>query len=169
MKKSAIFCSQMVDFRMPGHIYVCICMYINTFTCAYIHAYGLTSSHPCSVFFAGVHQSRRLTPIISLYSSTALDIASMDHPPEIITCYHTWILQLHNHMKEVPTAIQVPPQASHIHTPMIIHRWQEALFKHPHQPLLDFFLIAISQGFRIGFNHFPDELKYTHRNLTGAP
>ena len=92
----------------------------------------------------------------------------MDYPTEIITCYDTWILQWHNHMKEVPTAIQVPPQAFHIHTPLIIHRWQEPLVKHPHQPLVGFFLTGISQGLRIGFNHSPDELKSTCRNLTGV-
>ena len=105
---------------------------------------ALPAHVPCSKFFAGVHQTRRLTPIMSLNSSTALDTASMDHPTEIITCYHTWIMQWHNHMKEVPTAIQVPPQASIIHTPLIIHRWQEALVKHPHQPLVGIFLIGIS-------------------------
>ena len=124
-----------------------------------------TPPAPC---FAGVGQSRRLTPIISLYSSTALDIASMDYPTQIITCYHTWISQWHHHMKETSTAIQVSPQDSHIHTLLNIHRWQEALVKHPHQPLVSFFLIGISQGFSIGFNHSPDELKSACRNFTGA-
>ena len=71
-------------------------------------------------------------------------------------------------MKEVPTAIQVPLQAYYIHTPLIIHKWQEALVKHSHQPLVAFFLMEISQGFTIGFNHSPDKLKSARRNLTGA-
>ena len=71
-------------------------------------------------------------------------------------------------MKDVPTAILVPPQASRIHTPLIINKWQEALVNHPHHLLVDFFLTEISQGFRIGFNHPADKLKSAHRNLTGA-
>ena len=102
------------------------------------------------------------------YTLTALDIAAMDHPCELITCYHTWITKWHNHMKDVPTAILVPPQASRIHTPLIISKWQEALLNHPHHLLVDFFLTGISQGFRIGFNHPADKLKSARRNLTGA-
>ena len=102
------------------------------------------------------------------YMLTALDIATMDHHCELITCYHTWITKWHNHMKDVPTAILVPPQASRIHTPLIINKWQEALVNHPHHLLVDFFLTGISQGFRIGFNHPADKLKSARRNLTGA-
>ena len=102
------------------------------------------------------------------YMLTALDIAAMDHPCELITCYHTWITKWHNHMKDVPTAILVPPQASRIHTPLIINKWQEALVNHPHHLLVDFFLTGISQGFIIGFNHPADKLKSARRNLTGA-
>ena len=103
-----------------------------------------------------------------LYFSTVLDITFTDPPPEPITCYQTWIAKWHDHMREAPTAILVPPQASHIHTPLVIHRWQEALVKHPHQSLVNFFLMGLSQGFRIGYNHSSKEQKSAHRNLTGA-
>ena len=92
----------------------------------------------------------------------------MDFSSEGITEYYTWIEKWHNHLEGVPTSIKVPAQASLIHTPLIIHSWRKALSLHPNQPLVEFFLKGISQGFRIGFNHLPNRLKPVHKNLAGA-
>ena len=90
----------------------------------------------------------------------------MDYPSEVITCYYTWIKKWRDHSRGVPTTVKVPSQASI--TPLIVHSWQKALFQHPNQPLVDFFLKGISQGFRIGFNHLPNGLKSAYKNLTGT-
>ena len=100
--------------------------------------------------------------------STALDPVTMDFSSEGITDYYTWIEKWHNHLEGAPTSIKVPAQASLIHTPLIIHSWRKALSSHPNQPLVEFFLKGISQGFRIGFNHLPNELKPARKNLAGA-
>ena len=92
----------------------------------------------------------------------------MDFSSEGITNYYTWIEKWHNHLEGAPTSIKVPTQASLIHTPLIIHSWRKALSLHPNQPLVEFFLKGISQGFRIGFNHLPNGLKPARKNLAGA-
>ena len=55
-----------------------------------------------------------------------------------------------------------------MHTPLIFSSWKQALIQHPNQPLVNFFLEGISQGFRIGFNQLPIRLKSAHKNLNGT-
>ena len=92
----------------------------------------------------------------------------MEDPSANITCYYTWLKNWLHHMKDAPTTIKVPSQASHVHTPLIFSSWKQALIQHPNQPLVNFFLEGISQGFRIGFNQLPIRLKSAHKNLKGA-
>ena len=94
---------------------------------------------------------------------------AVDHPSEeTITCYHTWLNKWYDHMRNAPIDIKVSSQVSAVNTPLMIPNWQQALTQHPNQPLVQFFLKGISQGFRIGFNQLPQGLKSARKNLNGA-
>ena len=106
-------------------------------------------------------------PLIALEPAARI-LNIVDNPSAITTCYHTWLKNWHDHMKDVPAAIKVPSSASYLHTPLIISSWTQALVQHPNQPLVNFFLEGISKGFRIGFNKPPRGLKSAHKNLSGV-
>lgn len=62
----------------------------------------------------------------------------------------------------------VPHPACLIHTPLLLSRWKEALEGHPNQPLVQFFLNGVAEGFRIGHNCGAVQLKSAQKNLDNA-
>ena len=62
----------------------------------------------------------------------------------------------------------MPAKAQVIHTPLDIFQWGEALRDHPNQPLAQFFLTGIKEGFRIGYKYGLSSLKSARRNLDCA-
>ena len=52
--------------------------------------------------------------------------------------------------------------------PLINSNWTAALNGYPYQPIVDFFLLGISQGFRVGFNYRQGSLVSAYKNLSCA-
>ena len=67
--------------------------------------------------------------------------------------YSKWLLQWNIHMRSAEDTVRVPPEASHITTLLVSHHWITLLADHPDETLVRFFIVGISSGFRIGFNH----------------
>ena len=124
----------------------------------------LTVHNPLFFVLIGAHQPSGVILIALSYLSTSFNIVSTDHATELTTCYHVWITKWYNHIREVPTTIQVPLQASNIHTPLIIGSFSQA----PLSALDEFFFQWLPKYFRIGLNHAPDELKSACWNHTSA-
>ena len=79
-----------------------------------------------------------------------------------------WLKDWTSLSSSAPTTPLVPAEARHIHTPLIVAQWKEALKDYPNQPLAQFFLKGITEGFRIGYNYGPLSLKSARRNLDCA-
>lgn len=109
----------------------------------------LTVHNPLFFILMGAYQSRGVTLIALSYLSTGFNIVSMDHATELTTCYHVWITKCYDHMREVPTTIQVPLQASNIHTPLIIGSSSQT----PLSTVDEFSYSDFPSFFRIGLNH----------------
>ena len=56
-------------------------------------------------------------------------------------------------MRSAEVTARVPPEATHITTPLVSHHWSTLLADKPDETLVRFFIMGISSGFRIGFNH----------------
>ena len=67
-----------------------------------------------------------------------------------------------------PIAPLVPAGAQAIYAPLNIIQWGGALRDHPNQPLVQFFLTGVREGFRIGYGYDSSSLKSARRNLDCA-
>lgn len=66
------------------------------------------------------------------------------------------------------SARQVPLIAQAIHTPLIRSSWRVALTGYPYQPIVEFLLLGISQGFRVGCDYKQGTLRSASKNLSCA-
>jgi len=82
--------------------------------------------------------------------------------------YHKWLFYWASHMTGVSGTVRVPPEATHVVTPLVASNWVTMLQDHPNQHLVTFFITGINNGFRIGFNHPPGSLVSAKKNLLGA-
>jgi len=81
--------------------------------------------------------------------------------------YEEWLLQWSSHISGTSKAVQVPPTATAISSPLKIHSWISLLKNHPNKKLTSFFITGLSQGFRIGYKS-KKFLQSAKRNLSCA-
>ena len=60
----------------------------------------------------------------------------------------------------------MPPEA--ITTPLQPKEWQRSLSAHPNTSLVTFFILGLTDGFKIGFNNPTSKLHSAHKNLAEA-
>ena len=72
--------------------------------------------------------------------------------------YSDWLLDWMSHISNTSTAVLVPPEATNITTPLNYSRRQLYLSDHPDAALTEFFIMEITQRFRLGFSgtHFTE-------------
>ena len=73
-----------------------------------------------------------------------------------------------SHLSNIPATILIPPEAARITTPLNHDKWQLYLSDYPDAALTKFFIMGITQGFRLGFNSPLSSLKSARKNLGGA-
>ena len=71
-------------------------------------------------------------------------------------------------MAKASDTIKVPTEATGINSPLILCHWINLLAAHPDQYVVNFFLVEIAQGFRIGYHNPQSSLKSAKRNLACA-
>ena len=79
-----------------------------------------------------------------------------------------WLKEWISLTTQSSATLSVPDQAQHVHTPLLPSSWREALGGHPSQPLVQFFLNGIAEGFRIGHNSGSVCLNSARKNLDNA-
>ena len=62
----------------------------------------------------------------------------------------------------------MPPEATAITTPLQPKEWQRSLSAHPDTSLATFFILGLTDGFKIGFNNPTSNLRSAHKNLAGV-
>jgi len=77
--------------------------------------------------------------------------------------YQQWLPQWLDHLPLVSAPTKIPPEATHIETPLIKMAWDHHPCSHPDQGLVQFFLQSLSTGFRIGFGG--SKLQSAKKNL----
>ena len=82
--------------------------------------------------------------------------------------YSSWLIAWTSHLSNVSKSILVPPEATHVTTPLHHTRWQFSLLDHPDTALVRFFTSGITCGFRLGFNRPLTSLKSARHNLEGT-
>jgi len=65
--------------------------------------------------------------------------------------YEEWLLQWSLHISGTSEAVQVPPTATAISSPLKIHSWISLLKNHLNKQFTTFFITGLFQGFRIGY------------------
>lgn len=80
----------------------------------------------------------------------------------------TWLSEWSSIQAVSPTDPQVPLRARTVHTPLLHSSWASALHNHHCQPIAEFFLSGIAQGFRVGYNYAKGPLKSAPKNLNCA-
>jgi len=81
--------------------------------------------------------------------------------------YDLWLPEWKEHLVDIVQTPQVPDSACLVHTPLRLTAWRQSLSGHPIQPLVEFFMKGIEEGFRVGFNSHIT-LKSARKNLEGA-
>ena len=82
--------------------------------------------------------------------------------------YESWIAEWTSRLAELSDRAEVPAEATLISTPLKPASWLRLLQEHPNKPLVNFFMLGISQGFRIGFIGSHNSLKSARTNLGSA-
>ena len=63
---------------------------------------------------------------------------------------------------------RLPAEAGRVLTPLRADAWQQMLADHPDRPLVDWMIRGIKQGFRVGYQADPTELRQAKQNLSSA-
>ena len=82
--------------------------------------------------------------------------------------YDTWIRRWTFYLSGILNNILVPPEARALTTALNVVQWQRYLLGHPNGSLVHFFIIDISQGFRLGFDRLPYVFIIAYKNLSSA-
>ena len=94
------------------------------------------------------------------------------HQPVIVAtiCANqsSWLSQWCQHVSWADQQIQVPPLARNVKTPLNIWAWNHYLSKCSADPLVQFFIKGISEGFRIGFINQDGNCRSARTNLQSA-
>ena len=109
------------------------------------------------------HSRTDLEESLSHYWGKGLESQSMQHLSD-----DHWLKEWKSISADNQTIPLVPDQACFIHTPLVLANWRCALKEYPNQPLAQFFLNRISEGFKIGHNYGSMHLKSAQKNLDNA-
>ncbi len=63
---------------------------------------------------------------------------------------------------------KLPAEARLVHTPLRAAAWQRMLADHPDRQLVEWMVRGIQQGFRIGYQHDPRDLRQSKQNLSSV-
>ena len=105
-----------------------------------------------------------------IIATPSLIIAQLTNDSSHPQCqsYSAWLADWTSHLKNSSHSIRVPPEATAITTPLQPKEWQRSLSAHPDTSLVTFFILGLTDGFKIGFNNPTFKLRSAHINLAGA-
>ena len=88
--------------------------------------------------------------------------------PDICASQHRWLSQWSQHVSRADQLIRVPSLAGYVRTPLDVSAWNQYLSNLSTDPLVQFFIKGISEGFRIGYIGHEINCQSARTNLQSA-
>ena len=148
----------MIDIS-TGYTHACLITYIRCTTAGSLSDYLYPS-------YMLAQPTLDYTDASDLYDA-ALEGTNSSYTEDNLS-YESWIAEWTSRLAELSDRVEVPAEATLISTPLKPASWLRLLQEHPNKPLVNFFMLGISQGFRIGFIGSHNSLKSARTNLGGA-
>ena len=82
--------------------------------------------------------------------------------------YEKWIQEWTSQPTKPANTMQVPAAAIRITSPLIVDNWHIMLANYPNTPLVNFFILAVQEGFHLGFTSCTTRVKSAKWNLQCA-
>ena len=148
----------MIDISI-GYTHACLITYIRCTTAGSLSDYLYPS-------YMLAQPTMDYTEASDLYDA-ALGGTNLSYTEDNLS-YESWVAEWTSRLAELSDRVEVPAEATLISTPLKPASWLRLLQEHPNKPLVNFFMLGISQGFQIGFIGSHNSLKSARTNLEGA-
>ena len=76
---------------------------------------------------------------------------NLNYVEDINLSYGSWVAEWTSQLTELSDTVEVPVEAILISTIIKPATWLTLLQEHPSKPLVNFFIVGLSQSFRIGY------------------